>query len=88
MFFYQRKQVKFYGHILRPKSLTQELIRVTFIDLIATAIKTAVTDYVPIAQQANYQAFLALPHGKYSKLHKLDQEVQIFNALKDKALDN
>ena len=59
-----------------------------FIDLIATAIKTAVTDYVPIAQQANYQAFLALPHGKYSKLHKLDQEVQIFNALKDKALDN
>ena len=26
-----------------------------FIDLIATAIKTAVTDYVPIAQQANYR---------------------------------
>ena len=34
------------------------------------------------------QTFLALPHGESCKLHKLDQEVQIFNALKDKALDN
>jgi hypothetical protein len=38
--------------------------------------------------QANYQAFTALPHGKYSKLHGQDGEVGVvYKVLKDKASD-
>ena len=55
-------------------------------DLISTAISTAVADYVPLAKQANYQAFVGLPHGKYSDRHSLDGADQILTDLKEAAL--
>lgn len=54
-------------------------------DLITTALTTATTDYVPIAKQVNYQAFIGLPHGKYSKIHRTDGSDLINVALKDAA---
>jgi len=57
-------------------------------DLISTAITTATTDYVPIAKQANFQAFTALPHGGYSDQHGLDGNQSISTTLKDAALDD
>lgn len=56
-------------------------------DLISTAITTATTDYVPIAKQVNYQAFVALPHGGYSTQHGLDRDQNISTILKDAALE-
>lgn len=55
-------------------------------DLISTAISTAVADYVPLAMQANYQAFIGLPHGKYSDRNGLDGQDQILTDLKDAAI--
>lgn len=43
---------------------------------IATAIQSAMTDYVPHARRANYQALSSLPFGKYHTLHKKDQAQQ------------
>ncbi len=57
-------------------------------DLISTAISTAVADYVPLAKQANYQAFVGLPHGKYSDRHGLDGQDQILTDLKEAALSD
>ena len=55
-------------------------------DIISTAINTAVADYVPLAKQANYQAFVGLPHGKYSLRHGQDGQDTILTELKDSAL--
>jgi hypothetical protein len=58
-------------------------------DILSTAVKTAVTDYVPIAQTANYQAFVALPHGQYSKLHRTDMDENVvYKKLKEAATDD
>ena len=58
-------------------------------DILTTAIQTAVTDYVPIAQTANYQAFVALPHGQYSKLHRTDMDENVvYKKLKEAATDD
>ena len=58
-------------------------------DIINTAITTAITDYVPIAKMANYQAFVALPHGQYSKLHRTDMdEGVVYKVLKEAATDD
>lgn len=42
--------------------------------LVATAIKTAATDYVPIAKRANYMILNALPYGKYHPNYDKDRE--------------
>ncbi len=42
-----------------------------------TAIKTATTDYVPIAKDVNTKIFMALPYGKYHKLYKQDAMTKI-----------
>lgn len=44
---------------------------------VATAIKTAITDYVPYARQANYIALNSLPYGKYSSQYNKDQQQQV-----------
>ena len=44
------------------------------VSLVATAIKTAVTDYVPIAKRANYMMLNPLPYGKYHPKHDKDKE--------------
>jgi hypothetical protein len=41
-------------------------------DIIATAIQTAVTDYLPIAYQVNSIAVATLPHGQYHPQYGLD----------------
>jgi hypothetical protein len=59
------------------------------VDLIATAITTAVTDYVPIALQAhNTATAAALPLGKYQPRSELDGDAKtvIFQA-RDSALN-
>ena len=44
------------------------------VQLVATAIKTAVTDYVPIAKNVNKIAISTLPFGSYHPRHNMDQE--------------
>jgi hypothetical protein len=43
----------------------------------ATAIKTAMTDYVPIAKRANYMILNAIPCGKYHPKHDKDREEKV-----------
>jgi len=55
-------------------------------DIINTAITTAITDYVPIAKNVNLQAFVALPHGQYSKQHRMDGDQNVvYKVLKEAA---
>jgi hypothetical protein len=42
-----------------------------------TAIKTAATGYVPLAQKANEQILLAIPYGKYHKDYNKDGQSRI-----------
>ncbi len=39
---------------------------------VETAVKTAATDYVPIARNVNTKIFLTLPYGKYRPEHNAD----------------
>lgn len=45
--------------------------------VIITAIKTATTDYVPIAKQANIITLSSIPYGKYHPNFDKDREFQI-----------
>lgn len=45
--------------------------------LIATAIKTATQDYVPVARNVNVIALNAIPFGKYNKMHEKDMGMAI-----------
>lgn len=45
--------------------------------IVATAIKTATTDYVPIAKRANYMILNAIPCGKYHPKHDKDREEKV-----------
>lgn len=47
------------------------------IDAAATGIKTAATDYIPYARQANDFAFITLPYGGYHSLAGTDKDVQV-----------
>jgi len=42
--------------------------------IVATAVKTAATDYVPIAKRANYMILNAIPYGRYHPMHDKDRE--------------
>ncbi len=42
--------------------------------IVATAVKTATTDYVPIAKRANYLILNAVPFGKYHPRYDKDKE--------------
>jgi hypothetical protein len=42
-----------------------------------TAVKTATTDYVPIARTVNYMVLQTMPFGKYHKQHGQDKELQV-----------
>jgi len=44
---------------------------------VSTAIKTATTDYVPVAQKVNEKLLLAMPHGKYHARYQKDNGVKI-----------
>jgi hypothetical protein len=45
--------------------------------VITTAIKTAATDYVPIAKQANEKILLAIPFGKYHSKYNADMKDKV-----------
>lgn len=45
--------------------------------LVETAVKTALTDYVPIAKRVNYIVLQSMPFGKYHKQHGQDQGFQV-----------
>ncbi len=47
------------------------------VKLVETAVKTAVTDYVPIAKRVNYIVMSSMPFGKYHKLHGKDQGLNV-----------
>lgn len=44
------------------------------VDMIATAITTAVVDYVPIAKTVNQRIVTTIPYGSYHKQHGKDQK--------------
>lgn len=47
------------------------------VQAVTTAIKTAATDYVPLASQANAKILLAMPYGKYNKEFGKDRQMKI-----------
>ncbi len=52
--------------------------------LIVTAIKTAATDYVPIAREVNKKIMTALPYGKYHKSFNQDGQEMVLVKTKAK----
>lgn len=47
------------------------------VQVVVTAIRTATTDYVPIARQANLMVISTLPYGKYHPMYGQDQETPV-----------
>lgn len=47
------------------------------VDIVATAITTAMTDYVDVARQVNFRVMDTVPVGPYHKDHNKDKAVQI-----------
>ena len=57
--------------------------------IITTAIKTATTDYLPIARQVNALAVASLPYGKYHPESGQDADQKaVLESLKDEALQD
>lgn len=58
------------------------------VDLVATAINTAVADYVPVAAQVHATAIQSMPFGKYHPQSGADGEMRSVNlTARDAALD-
>ena len=55
---------------------------------VATAVTTALADYVPYARQANYRALSSIPHGKYHAQHNKDQNIEIVDQSPEEAKKN
>jgi len=51
---------------------------------IISAVKSAMTDYVPHARTANYMALNTMPYGKYHPLHAKDREHQFIEQIQPK----
>ncbi len=58
------------------------------INAVATAVTTALTDYVPIARKANFQALTSIPYGKYHSKHLKDGKLKAVNANTLKKVDS
>jgi hypothetical protein len=59
------------------------------VDLISTAVNTAIADYIPIARQVNSIAISTLPFGQYHPRTGQDGEANVvLTASKDEALKN
>lgn len=54
------------------------------VKLAATALKTAGTDYLPVAKRANTITMLSMPYGKYNPNYGQDGNLQILNKNKAK----
>jgi hypothetical protein len=48
------------------------------VQVVVTAINTAMADYVPVAKRANAMVISTIPTGKYHPMHGQDQDTQIF----------
>ncbi len=58
------------------------------LDVIKTAVTTAMTDYIPIARRVNDTAVLTMPHGKYHPQSGKDGDAEVvLKASKEKALE-
>jgi hypothetical protein len=49
------------------------------VDIISTALSTALTDYVPIARQVNFSVVKTLPVGRYHSRHGQDGNDKVVN---------
>jgi hypothetical protein len=49
------------------------------IKIVATAVKTAITDYVPYARKVNFLALASMPYGKYHPKFNQDQSEKILD---------
>lgn len=45
--------------------------------VVTTAVKTAATDYVPIAKKANFEALVSIPYGKYHPQFGKDRNAKV-----------
>lgn len=60
-----------------------------FADLMMTAVKTALTDYLPIAYQVNSMAVATLPHGVYHPQYGNDGDAGVISVrLKEGAVED
>ncbi|MCB2183106.1 MAG: DUF799 domain-containing protein [Desulfobulbaceae bacterium] len=50
---------------------------------VVCAVSSAMADYVPYAQQANYRALSTMPYGKYHAQHNKDQQVKFIDQTPD-----
>lgn len=58
------------------------------LDIVQTAINTAITDYIPIARQVNATAVATLPYGKYHPQVGQDGDMEVvLKSAREKALD-
>jgi hypothetical protein len=55
------------------------------LQIVETAVKTATTDYVPIARRANFMTLNSIPFGKYHERFNKDQTIQIIQQKKEDA---
>ena len=49
------------------------------LSVILTAVKTASTEYVPIAYQVNREALISIPYGEYHRLYNQDQGQEVLD---------
>lgn len=47
------------------------------VQAVGTAVKTASTDYVPLAKQANRIALVTIPYGKYNPAYDQDRDLRV-----------
>ena len=58
------------------------------LDIVQTAINTALTDYIPIARQVNAAAVVTIPYGKYHPQVGLDGDMEVvLKKSREKALE-
>jgi len=60
------------------------------LQVVTTAVKTAVTDYVPVARQANQLTLISIPYGRYHPQHGQDGNAKIVieKKVKEKPKEN
>lgn len=66
----------------------QQSSGIILLDIIQTAVNTAVTDYIPIARQVNATAVATMPYGKYHPMVGQDGDMEVvLKSSREKALD-
>ena len=77
-----------YDHQIVVNTSQQQSSGFLLLDVVQTAVNTAVTDYIPIARQVNSAAVTTLPYGKYHPLVGTDGNMKVvLKSAKEKAID-